>query len=289
MRSLWGHWLQISRELEQAPHLLLLFDFDGTLAPIVERPLEAQILPEARRAVQGLARQSGCTLGFVSGRTLADLKKRVGVLGSFYAGNYGLEWEGPGVGRVRAPVAEQVRASLRGVKKRVSIQLGQLAGVWVEDKGLSLSIHYRRVPPPRMGEVRDWLARLALNLDHQLEGHLGKMVLEVRPAGGPDKSQMVRAISDSVERRWGVTPLLFYFGDDVGDEPAFAVASRKGYAVRVGRPTRASHARYYLAAPDEVAQFLQRVASCLARQRPSGARRGRQARRKPGDVKTSRG
>ena len=47
MRSPWGHWLQISRELEQTPHLLLFFDSDGRLAPSVERPLDGQILPEA--------------------------------------------------------------------------------------------------------------------------------------------------------------------------------------------------------------------------------------------------
>ena len=78
MRSLWEHWLQISRELEQTPRLLLLLDFDGTLAAIVERPLEAQILPEARRALRMLVGRARCTLGFVGGRTLTDLKKRAG-------------------------------------------------------------------------------------------------------------------------------------------------------------------------------------------------------------------
>lgn len=269
MRNLWEQWLPISRELEQATHWLLLFDFDGTLAPIIERPQDVKILPRAQQALRWLAGHSRCTVGFVSGRSLADLKRCVRVPRSFYAGNYGLEWEGPGVGRFRAPLGSEVQAGLRQVKKLVSSRLGQVPGVWVEDKGLSLSIHYRRVAPQRIRGVRDRLARLPANFDHLLEWHPGKMIFEVRPAGGPDKAEIVHTIADTVERRRGVAPLLFYFGDDVGDEPAFAVVSQRGYAVRVGKPMLTSHAPFYLTAPGEVAEFLQRVWSYLALERPT--------------------
>lgn len=278
MRLLWRHWLRLSRELERAPHVLLLFDFDGTLAPIVEQPTQARMRPEARRALRRLAGLDRCTTGFISGRALSDLEDRVGVPGSFYAGNHGLEWEGPGVGPFRARLLGDARTELSRIKELVGRELGGVPGILVEDKGLSLSIHYRLVPKRFARDVRDYLLWLTDKLIGTVETHRGKRILEIRPAGGPDKGIIAQAIARAVQRQAGVTALTFYFGDDAGDEPAFAAVSRSGYGVHVGRPKAKSAAEFWVAGPDEVVDFLFRAADCLASERQSNSRAGRRTR-----------
>jgi trehalose 6-phosphate phosphatase len=80
--------------------LVLLLDFDGTLAPIVERP-ELAAMPEATR--DGLSRlmaRPGVEVAVVSGRGLADVRERAAIPGIAYAGNHGMEIHGPGVDRI---------------------------------------------------------------------------------------------------------------------------------------------------------------------------------------------
>jgi len=93
-------------------NVLLAFDYDGTLAPIVPNP-EAATLPETVRAdLWTLARSPRVHVGVVSGRDLADLRAQVAVSEAIYAGCYGLEIEGPGM-RFVHPGAQAQRASAR--------------------------------------------------------------------------------------------------------------------------------------------------------------------------------
>ncbi len=264
MLHLWARWPRIARELEKASHVLLLFDFDGTLAPIVAQPGQARLLPEAHRALLRLARVRRCTLGFVSGRSLGDLENHVLVPHSFYAGNHGLEWEGPGVGPFRARPRPELLQALRQVRERVGKELDHCPGILVEDKGLSLSVHYRGAPRERLRDVQQRLARLAKRFHRFLQVKRGKMVFEFRPSGGPDKGRIVLATLHRLQNEYSVRPLTFYFGDDTGDEPAFAAVSGFGYGVHVGKPRANSAARFRLANPEEVAEFLLRAEGCLA-------------------------
>jgi len=80
------------RELErEAGHLSVFLDFDGTLAPIVDNPADAQIEPKVRAALEALARRDATLLVFVSGRSAADLEQRVEIPNTVYVGNHGLE------------------------------------------------------------------------------------------------------------------------------------------------------------------------------------------------------
>ena len=80
----------VRERLEDAPQLLVCLDFDGTLAPIVERPDEARPLPENEDAVAALAANPAVTTAVVSGRALADVRERIDGP-NVYAGNHGLE------------------------------------------------------------------------------------------------------------------------------------------------------------------------------------------------------
>lgn len=269
MRHLLASWKQVARDLGRAAHILLLLDFDGTLAPIVDHPQDAWMLPRAAGILHRLSKSPRCTLGFVSGRRLSDLERRVIVPHSHYSGNHGLELDVKGLGVFWAKLADGVGASLSLVARKVEQDLGSVPGVWVEDKSLSLTIHYRRVASEQVPEVLDYLNDLASGMSALLEMHRGKKVVEIRPAGGPDKGRVLHAMVYAEKRQRDVTPLVFYLGDDEGDEPAFAAVEGKGYGVRVGVPVQTSRAEYWLSGPEEVAGFLGLVESFLTGTNPT--------------------
>src|SRR5690606_36240593 len=126
----------------RAQSMLLALDFDGTLAPIVPQPDQATLLPGARRAIQRLLDRADTRIAIVSGRALADARERVGLQGVYYAGNHGLEIEGPDVERIHpeALAATHAVAECRAALER---EFAAEPEVLVEDKHLSLSVHFR--------------------------------------------------------------------------------------------------------------------------------------------------
>ena len=90
-------WPRVSQLLRQAGRVLLLFDYDGTLTPIVDHPDLAVLAPGTKALLAGLSRDGRFILGIISGRSLDDVRARVGVSGLVYAGNHGLEIQGPGL------------------------------------------------------------------------------------------------------------------------------------------------------------------------------------------------
>ncbi|HEU0053988.1 MAG TPA: trehalose-phosphatase, partial [Longimicrobium sp.] len=85
--------------------LILLLDFDGTLAPIVDRPELAAMPERTRAALERLMVMDGVEVAIVSGRGMADARERAGIPGIAYAGNHGMEIHGPGIDRVHPQAA----------------------------------------------------------------------------------------------------------------------------------------------------------------------------------------
>ena len=193
----------------------ILLDIDGTLAPVVARPELSEVPSEARAELRRLASKyllAAC----VSGRSSADAARLVGVEGIRIVGNHGLE-------------LDPRSAELAEVVRRFVSTLAIPDGIRVEDKELSVTLHYREAADPE-GAGR-WLAAVAVDaLQEGLEPSWGRMVLEIRPAVSADKGTAVRAlIAES-----GATRAL-YAGDDVTDLDAFAALEHSGLegAVRV--------------------------------------------------------
>lgn len=260
MDHLLSAWDSIARLLGRAKGILLLSDFDGTLTPIVDRPEQAILPPETRVRLRRLAAQPGFTLGVISGRALADLEERVGVSGIVYAGNHGLEIEGPELSFVN-PLAEEIRPVLRVMHHVLSRSLETIKGVFVEDKGLTLSVHYRMAEARHTGDVEQIVRRVAGSASpgNQTVITHGKKVYEVRPAVTWDKGKAIKLLMKRTGRggrHSGLVPI--YLGDDVTDEDAFRVieAYGRGITVHVGEADAGSCARYFLSSPAEVAAFL---------------------------------
>ena len=263
MKSIMREFADILENLRTAPRLLFLSDFDGTLTPIVEKPELASISEDVRILLRRLADCPRVTVGIVSGRGLNDLKEMVKLDGLVYAGNHGFEIEGPGLNFVN-PIAAQIRPAVRAVARILTLALGSLKGVFVEDKGITLSVHYRLAEENAAHEVQKIVER-AVNISHfygLFRITAGKKVLELRPALAWDKGKAVRLLMKrygSGGRRSGLVPI--YLGDDLTDEDAFEMISKygRGLSVHVGEPPIQSAADYYLESTSEVATFLDRL------------------------------
>jgi trehalose 6-phosphate phosphatase len=223
---------------------LCAFDFDGTLAPIVERPDEAGISEETRELLTRLAEAYPCMV--VSGRARADvLEKLAGVPLARVYGNHGAEgMEGHGVERARV---ERWKAALEN-------EIAAMAGVWVEDKTYSLAVHYRQAR--LKGSVRRQVVAAAEKIeDARVIG--GKQVVNLVGREASNKGDAV----DAERRRLGCAWVLFV-GDDDNDEDAFGLTGNV-VAVRVGKKRR-SKAGYYLKAQYEMNRLLEMLVSLRA-------------------------
>lgn len=252
-------WLEAWR---RSGRLVLLLDFDGTLAPIVARPELARPLPAATAAIERLRGRGDVELAIISGRGLNDARRLARVEGIVYAGNHGMEIEGPGVHEVHAE-ARAARPLLERVVEDLERRLASVPGALVEDKGLTLSVHYRLVDPDGVPGVRDAVLQ-SIAPYPGLRVTEGKMVLEIRPRVEWDKGRAVDFLLAHLEPPPGA-PVL-YLGDDTTDEDAFRALARRGDALAEGilvaeRPPVTTAARSYLRTPAEVAELLAALAA----------------------------
>jgi trehalose 6-phosphate phosphatase len=241
-----------------AGHLLLGLDFDGTIAPIVPRPEDAELLPDAGTVLRSLARRADTWIAILSGRALADIAQRVQLEGAFYAGNHGLEIGGPGVHRVHERAADSL-ALMAEISGQLQQELLAVPGAQLEDKGLTLSVHYRRAPDEQAArQTREIVEQMCAPFS-QLRVTHGKKIVEVRPAVDWDKGEALRFLRDTVASGEPAAPTVF-IGDDRTDEDAFRQVGPRGHGIIVADPVPAqTDAHAFLRSPAEVVEFLRRL------------------------------
>lgn len=205
-----------------AADALFAFDFDGTLSPIVEDPTQAHAHPEAADALAGLAGRVRA-VAVITGRPvrqalelggLESLADRLGRTELVLLGQYGNErWDSKDRRVVSTDPPPGLDAFIRALPELLAAH--DATGAYVEEKGLAVAIHTRRLPDADAGFARlvDPVNRAAT--EHGLVVEPGRHVLEVR-AEGMDKGSALRSLVAEL----GVAAVLFA-GDDLGDVPAF--------------------------------------------------------------------
>ena len=155
----------------------LLFDIDGVLAPIVANAGDARVADHTLALLRALA-QRYLLVGAISGRALADVDVMVPVPGIARGGNHGLEVAAPGEAARLVPGAQVPVTALREFVGALDPQALADHGAWMEDKGASVSLHYREAPDP--GATGAWLRDEVAVAAHGagLRTRDGKMVLE---------------------------------------------------------------------------------------------------------------
>ena len=220
----------------------LVFDVDGTLAPIVLRPELARVPEETRAELSRLAGRY-LLVACLSGRPGEEAARLVGVEGIRYVGNHGLEL---------APRANELAADIARFRAEVD-------GRWpIEDKRLSLSFHYRAAPDEAAARaVLETIAERARAAG--LDARWGRRVLEVRPRAAADKGIAVRALVRESGASCGL-----YAGDDTTDLDAFRGLTEAGlaHAVRIAvasteaAPALLEAADLVVESPEELATLL---------------------------------
>ena len=223
---------------------LYAFDFDGTLAKIVRDHLAARLARPIRFWLEELAKRAPTAI--ISGRSVEDLRSRVGTAVPHLIGNHGSE--GPHTCReAMQQVRETSSGWLQWVHERFQDELTR-SGVVVENKSYSLSFHYRTVG--QRAEARALISRIVAELSPPPRIVLGKSVVNVMP---PTASHKGTALLEYMRRLDCATAL--YVGDDETDEDVFALRDARVLTVRIGKKNGSS-ARYFLKRQAEITEVL---------------------------------
>ena len=261
MEYVFSAWNKVRKSLTGAKHILLLADYDGTLTAIAGRPELAVLLEDMGKILRNLVKHHGITVAIISGRALSDLKNMVRINGVVYAGNHGLEIEGPGLNFIY-PVTAEFQSFFDIIHRMLVKTLSKIRGVIIENKGLTLSVHYRQVDDGNVEEVKSTFNHIVGGAEVMGKVKIteGKKVLEVRPVVDWNKGKAIQLImSEYTKSNKSIIPV--YLGDDQTDEDAFSEIGKyqNGISVFVGNEEVKTTARYYLNSTCEVAQFLTKL------------------------------
>ena len=245
----------VQRLAAAGPRSGLFFDFDGVLAPIQDDPDTVQPEPGVLPALAELSEVAG-RLAVVSSRPAGFLHDRLGALPFLdLYGMYGLEHVAAG----RVVLDPAARPWLPAVRRLAREAAAALPGVYIEDKALSVGLHYR-LTPHRRAAIEAWAA--AAQRRTGFVPQPGRMVLELRAPIPMDKGHAVARLAKDLDAAW-------FFGDDIGDVLAFAELHRRvavsggrfsALAVGVGNDAVvaevAAHADVLLPGPASVVELL---------------------------------
>lgn len=244
---------EIESRIRAASGVLLFLDFDGTLAPLEVDPAAARIGAATRQTLSQLAANERIVMTIISGRAISDLLPRITLPGLIYAGNHGLEICGRQLSFIE-PVAAARREDLRELTGRLAVDLEGFAGVLVENKGLTATVHYRNAAGRDVAGIEDTVRALTSPVAAKFAVRSGKKVFEIVPRTNWHKG----AAALWIKRRLNPgNALPIYLGDDATDEDAFR-ALPDGITVKVGEAgdPAATSARYRVPDPPSVHEFL---------------------------------
>ncbi len=243
---------RLGTELRPLERWLVVLDFDGTLAPIVDHP---DLATPAAGAIELLRRVSAVApVAVLSGRAIADVRRRLQGLEAAYAGGHGAELVLADGADAPLVDPDSVKPSLDRAEAAIRTLVDDEEGWFVERKQASLAVHHRLAGHD---SITAHVPRVQALLEHHaaeppgFQVMTGKAVLELRP-NGADKG---RALQRLLERTPELLPLVV--GDDVTDEDAFEVArAREGRAILVAQTPRPTVATDRIADPDAVVRLL---------------------------------
>ncbi|MDP1981921.1 MAG: trehalose-phosphatase [Sulfuritalea sp.] len=202
-------------------------DVDGTLLEIADQPSSVHVDTELLELVAQLHQLSGGAVALVSGRSISDLEALLGEARLPLAGQHGLERR-DAAGRLWIHAAPP--GAKCAIKEALAPVLERHPGLLLEDKGLTLALHYRQTPHLAAYAHR-LMARLMREAGGELELQKGKRVIEIKPAGVDKGTAVAEYLTES--------PFLgrhpVFIGDDLNDEHGFAEVNRMGgISIKVG-------------------------------------------------------
>jgi trehalose 6-phosphate phosphatase len=239
VRYLFGIRAAAALQRIAAGGLLLAFDFDGTLAPIIEDRDRAAMRASTRRLFERLCARAPCAV--LSGRARRDVERRLlparpaHVVGA-HGADGGPSWEAEADARTAA------------MARYLAAAVANLPGVAIELAHPAVAVHYRLASRPV--RTRAAILDAATSLGSGYRVVEGLRVVSLVPATAPDKGDALRHLLRLAGRQ-----AALFIGDDLTDEDAFGAVGEFGIAIRVG-PSRRSVAGYFIRGQTEIDRLL---------------------------------
>ncbi len=231
---------------------LYAFDFDGTLAPIVSIPEKARPSKLTETLLTSISDQA--PVAVISGRAISDLKKRVGFSPDHLIGNHGLE----GLS-LRNESGTQAQTICSGWREQLQKNWKLETGVFIEDKGYSLALHYRKARNKKLARMK--LFEKIEKLHPAPRIILGKSVMNIIPTGAPHKGVALLELMMNSNLKCAL-----YVGDDDTDEDVFSLPDARIISVRVGEK-KSSNAQFFIKRQSEINRLLKVICKALRAQK----------------------
>ncbi len=254
-KYIFNHLQELSLQMDNR-HLLLFLDYDGTLVTFKNKPDVVKTPSRVKTILRDLNGLPWFTVVLITGRTLESIKTLVDNEDIIIGALHGLTIEFPDNESFIWKKAEKSKSLISHIKHDALEAFGKNEGVYLEDKEVTLALHYRQAPKSKTEGIVRTFIHLVKERDttNQLELLHGAKVIEARPRGW-HKGKAVDKITESLDIN--SDPLSMYIGDDVTDEDAFRRLKDTGITIFVSHHAqRTTYARYFLHGPDEVYRFL---------------------------------
>ena len=246
--------------LEGTP-LVVMLDVDGTLAPIVAVFDQATVPPETRRAVAAVTQRPNAHVALVTGRSVKVARHMVGVSNLWVIGNHGFEIQGPTGEDFADPSVASYREVITKAVTRLRPRVHGMQGVVIEDKAITLSVHWRLAKPEDVPRLREAVDDVANGLGLRVTE--GKRIFEIKPPARIDKGTAVLALAERLTSGQTDASIVFA-GDDVTDEDAIrALRTHHPRAVTIrviGEENPPTDAEFSLQGTDAMRAFLEELA-----------------------------
>jgi trehalose 6-phosphate phosphatase len=229
---------------------LFAFDIDGTLAPIVSDPGAIGIPDTVQKEIAILGKRA--QVAVITGRARSDALQHLSIAPHYLIGNHGAEglpgWESR---------TQEFVLTVKGWQDQLAelLPAENRRGIFIENKGLTISIHYRHAAD--IGSARNQILRATNRLVPQPRLISGIYIENLLPKGAPDKGVALTFLM-----KHAGCPKAFFAGDDETDEDVFSLSHQNIFTVRVGRKT-GSLARFYLRNQQEIVRVLREISRII--------------------------
>ncbi len=236
--------------------IILFLDYDGTLVPIKKKPSLAVLSTSIRKLLKKLATHSNISVIIVTGRSFSDIKKLMGIKKITYVSNHGFQISGDKIKWIH-PDAKRNIAILKKIFLLLNNALSSFPETLVEDKKLTLSVHFRNERNNHIQFVKKIVAATIQPFQENINKTAGKKVIEIRPNINWNKGKAVLKVLALLQHRKNKNSIIC-IGDDKTDEDAFRALRNKAITVHVGSK-RNTKAYYYLQNTKQVKTFLETI------------------------------
>ncbi|XP_018577974.1 probable trehalose-phosphate phosphatase 1 [Anoplophora glabripennis] len=217
--------------IEDSSKLALLLDYDGTLTPIVAHPDLATIPPQTKSVLHSLSLMSGIFVAIISGRNVNNVKEMVGIDNITYAGNHGLEVLYPNGTRYVHQLPTEFNRQVNELIQKLENSVVR-DGAWIENKGASLTFHFRATPE----NLRNEIEKTAQKIIEDANFKVGKAhcALEARPKVDWNKGKVALLIlNNEYGENWSKNVKVVFAGDDTTDEDAMRALKGNAATFRI--------------------------------------------------------